>query len=316
MATSPTILASTWNNGVFILDDGRISHEFPGHAVRGLCHDLAGGAYASVDDRNLFQRNSFGEWTCLASSEFILSVTLAIDDKVYVGTDDARVLCLNENGTFEQIDTFDRIQGRDKWYAGTAMVDGREVGPPLGVRSMSGTANGHLFANVHVGGIPTSMDRGATWRPTIDVDLDAHEVRVSPYDSNIVAAATAYGLCMSWDGGQSWTVQTGGLHAQYCSAVTVTENHIFVAASDGHFTQAGAIYRQSIDPSQARLEKVSAGLPNWLCGIVDTSCIAASGNDMAIVTTGGEVFTSIDSGHNWQKLEETVANVSSVLIVR
>jgi len=95
----------------------------------------------------------------------------------------------------------------------------------------------------------------------------------------------------------------------------VTANHIFVAASEGHFTQEGAIYRRSVDPSKARLEKVGVGLPNWLGGIVDTSCIASNGNDMALVSAGGEVFTSIDSGRNWRKREETVAGVSSVLIV-
>ena len=181
---------------------------------------------------------------------------------------------------------------------------------------MSGAASGRLFANVHVGGIPRSKDGGATWTPTIAVELDAHEVRVSPYNNNIIAAATAFGLCMSWDAGHSWSVQTDGLHDSYCSAVAITKDHIFVAASEGHFTQEGAIYRRSVDPSKAQLEKLGAGLPNWLKGIVDTSCIASNGAVMALVSASGEVFTSIDSGYIWRKREETVAGVSSVLIVR
>lgn len=316
MVTSPTILASTWNNGVFVLDEGGLSHELPKRTVRGLSHDPVGGAYAAVDDRYLFRRKPSGEWKCLASSESVLSVTFAVDDNVYAGTDDAHVLLLNEQGEFDQIDCFDSIEGRDSWLAGTAIIDGKEVGPPLGIRSMSGAANGRLFANVHVGGIPRSEDGGATWKPTIDVELDAHEVRVSPYNVNIIAAATALGLCMSWDAGNSWSVQTDGLHDSYCSAVAITVDHIFVAASEGHFTQEGAIYRRSVEPSKARLEKVGAGLPNWLGGIADTSCIASKGDDMALVSASGEVFTSIDSGHNWRKREETVAGVSSVLIVR
>ena len=316
MVTRPTILASTWNNGVFVLDEGGLSHELPKRPVRGLSHDPVGGAYASVDDRHLFRRKQSGEWTSLASSESALSVTFAVDDKVYAGTDDARVLRLNARGEFDQIDNFDIIEGRGSWFAGTAIIDGKEVGPPLGIRSMSGATKGRLFANVHVGGIPRSEDGGATWKPTIDAELDAHEVRVSPYNNNIIAAATASGLCVSWDAGHSWTVQTDGLHDPYCSAVAVTENHIFLAASEGHFAQEGAIYRRSVKPSQARLEKLGAGLPKWLGGIVDTSCIASNGDDMALISTGGEVFTSIDSGHNWRKREESVASVSSVLIVR
>jgi len=320
MVTSPTILASTWNNGVFVLDEGGLSHELPKRPVRGLSHDPAHdqfcGAYASVDNRHLYHRKPSGEWTRLATSEFVLSVTFAVDDQVYAGTDDARVLRLNDHGEFDQIDSFDTIAGRATWFAGTAIIDGKEIGPPLGVRSMSGAANGRLFANVHVGGIPRSEDGGATWTPTIDAELDAHEVRVSPYNNTIIAAATAFGLCISWDGGNTWSVQTEGLHAPYCSAVAVTEDHIFVAASESHFSQDGAIYRRSTDPSKARLEKVGAGLPKWLGGIADTSCIASNGNDMALISTSGGIFTSTDSGHNWRKRDETVAGVSSVLIVR
>lgn len=320
MVTSASILASTWNNGVFVLSDRGLSHELSGRTVRGLSHDLAGGAYAAVDDRYLFQRKPSGEWTRLASSKFVLSVTFAAGETVYAGTDDAKVLRLNEHGEFDRIDSFDTIEGRGTWLAGTAIINGKEVGPPLGVRSMSGAANGRLFANVHVGGIPRSEDGGAHWIPSIDVELDAHEVRVSPYNTNIIAAATAFGLCISWDAGRSWSVQTDGLHDQYCSAVAITEDHIFVAASEGHFTQEGAVYRRSSDadpdPAKSQLEKVGAGLPNWLGGIVDTSCIAANGADMALVSAGGEVFTSVDSGRNWRKREETVAGVSSVLIIR
>lgn len=41
-----------------------------------------------------------------------------------------------------------------------------------------------------------ALNSGATWEPAIDVNLDAHEVRVSPTNHNLVAAATASGLCV------------------------------------------------------------------------------------------------------------------------
>ena len=59
------------------------------------------------------------------------------------------------------------MPGKETWHAGTAVVDGRVVGPPLGVRSMAATCDGMaLIANVRVGGIPRSTDGGVTWRPT------------------------------------------------------------------------------------------------------------------------------------------------------
>lgn len=150
-AQQSKILASNWNNGVFVLDNDGLAHELPNRSVRGLSDDLEGGAFAAVDGHSLFQRNGQGDWNHVATSEFTLSVTFAVDGKVYVGTDGARVLILDERGNLKQIDCFDSIECRDSWLAGTAIIDGKEVGPPLGIRSLSGAANGCLFANVHVG---------------------------------------------------------------------------------------------------------------------------------------------------------------------
>lgn len=315
MAQPFKILVSTWTDGVFVLDGDDLVHELPNRSVRGLSDDLAGGAYAAVDNHHVFQRKPTGEWSRIAYSNHVLSVTFAVGDKVYAGTDDARVLLLDNRGNLNQIDCFDTIEGRDSWLAGTAIIDGEEVGPPLGIRSLSGAGNGSVYANVHVGGIPVSVDGGVNWKPTIDVELDAHEVRVSPTDSNLVVAATAYGLCISRDAGDSWTVHSDGLHDPYCSAVTVTTDHIFVAASAGHFSREGAIYRRSVKPSSENFEKVEAGLPNWLAGIADTLCIASSSDQMALVSSGGEVFISGDAGSNWQKRDANISGASSVLIV-
>lgn len=316
MPSQSTILLSTWAAGVFVLDSDRLSHELAGKAVCGLSDDLLGGAYAAVDGHHLFQRHASGRWRCIASSEHVLSVTFAVGGKVYVGTDDARVLGLDGQGELHQIDNFDSIEGRDSWFAGTAIIDGKEVGPPLGVRSISGTNRGRIFANVHVGGLPRSIDNGSTWSPTIEVDWDVHEVRVSPVNNKLVVAATASGLCLSEDGGDSWSLHTAGLHAPYCSAVAVTASSIFVAASESHFAQKGALYRRGVERSSESLQKVAGGLPDWLAGIADTLCIAANGDDMALASAGGQVFVSADAGRHWSKVEETVHGVSSVLIVR
>ena len=69
MAEIPTIVASTWRDGLFVLDESGLSHERPGRSVRGLASDLRGGVLAVVDGRSLFQRTSTGEWCLLATSE-------------------------------------------------------------------------------------------------------------------------------------------------------------------------------------------------------------------------------------------------------
>jgi len=315
MQQDSQILASTWNDGLFVLSPDSNSHELAGRPVRGLSDNPEGGVFAVVDGHSLFRRDSKGSWDCIATSEYSLSVTFVVDGKIYVGTDDARVLALDESGNLKQIDNFDSIDGRASWLAGTFIVDGKEVGPPLGIRSMSGADNGCILANVHVGGIPRSPDFGETWTPTVDVELDIHEVRVSPYDNNLVVAASAAGLCTSYDAGVSWTTDTTGLHAPYCLAVAITREHIFVSVSETHFSQDGAIYRRSTNADDTQLEKVSAGLPDWLGGIADTACIASHENDMAIVSSVGDVYVSSDAGMSWQKRREVVSDVSSVQIV-
>ena len=96
----------------------------------------------------------------------------AVDDKILVGTNDgARLLCMVDGGPLEPLPGFDAVAGRDKWFAGTFVIEGKVVGPPLGVRSLSGAPDGgRLHAAVHVGGIPRSTDGGVSWQPTLDIE--------------------------------------------------------------------------------------------------------------------------------------------------
>ena len=119
-----------------------------------------------------------GEWATVATSEFELSCCMAVGDAIYVGTDDARMLRLSDGSSvLDPIDGFDNVAGRDTGLPVRRLLNGQRVGPPLGIRSVAANSNGTiLFANVHVGGIPRSMDGGRTWQPTIDINSDVHEV--------------------------------------------------------------------------------------------------------------------------------------------
>ena len=173
---------------------------------------------------------------------------MAVGDVIYVGSDDARVLRVGADGELEQLRGFDLVAGRETWYAGSAVINGQRVGPPLGIRSITATSDGAvLLANVHVGGVPRSTDGGATWHPTIDIDSDVHEVRAHPNRPGVVMAAAAIGLCTSRDGGATWDVEQAGLHASYCSAVAFAGDDVLVSASVDHFAAQGAIYRRRVD---------------------------------------------------------------------
>ena len=313
--TRPTVLVATWSDGLFAITGDDITHEISNQSVRGLTRDGRGGAFAIVGAHSLRRRAFGGEWSAIADSEFELSCCMAAADAIYAGTDDARMLRLNhDGGVLQPLDGFDHVPGRDTWFAGSAIVNGQRLGPPLGIRSVAANSNGKvLYANVHVGGIPRSTDGGRTWHPTIDIHSDVHEVCAHPTDPDIVIAASAVGLCLSRDAGATWTIEREGLHAPHCSAVAFCGDDILVSASLDPFAPKGRVYRRPIRPD-GKITLVEDGLPQWTNGKVDTSCIASNGTMVAMVDSGGTLYVSTDFGSSWSREDVQLPSPSSVLI--
>jgi hypothetical protein len=313
--TQNMILVSTWEDGLFELSGDNLTHELAHQPVRGLAPDGRGGALAIVDGHSLRRRTPDGEWATIAMSDFELSCCMAAADDIYVGTDDARMLRLNHgSGALDPIDSFDRVAGRDTWFAGSAIVNGQRLGPPLGIRSVAANSSGTvLFANVHVGGIPRSIDGGSTWQPTIDIDTDVHEVRAHPANPNIVAAAAAVGLCISRDAGATWIIESEGLHAPHCSAVAFSGDDIIFSASTDPFAAQGRIYRRPVKPDGS-ITAVEGGMPAWTEGKADTGCIGTNGSSIAIADRAGNLYASADFGRTWSRRSARLPAPSGVLI--
>jgi hypothetical protein len=309
------VLVATWRDGLFVVAGETLDQELRNQSVRALAPDGRGGALAIVNSRSLQRRAPDGVWSAIATTDVDLSCCVAIGDVIYVGTDDARVLRVGADGALEQLHGFDAVAGRETWYAGSAVINGQRVGPPLGIRSITATAGGAaLLANVHVGGVPRSTDGGVSWHPTIAIESDVHEVRAHPSRPGVVMAAAAIGLCTSHDGGVTWNVEQDGLHASYCSAVAFAGDDVLVSASVDHFAAQGAIYRRRIDGESA-LVAVAGGLPEWTDGIIDTGCIATQGSAAALADRGGNLYMSSDTGRSWSHRAGGLSAPSSVLIV-
>jgi hypothetical protein len=311
----PTILVATWGDGLFAITGDKRTQEIADERVRGLAPDGRGGALAIVGRHSLRRRAPSGEWATVATSEFELSCCMSVRDAIYVGTDDARMLRLSHgDGVLDPIDGFDHIAGRDAWFAGSAIVNGQRLGPPLGIRSVAANSLGSiLFANVHVGGIPRSMDGGRTWQPTIDINTDAHEVRAHPANPDIVAAAAGVGLCISFDAGVTWIIEREGLHAPHCSAVAFSGDDIIFSAATDPFAADGRIYRRPLKPDGV-LIAVEGGMPARLNGIADTGCIAANGASIAVADRAGNLYGSDDFGRAWSRRSTGLPTPSGVLI--
>jgi photosystem II stability/assembly factor-like uncharacterized protein len=306
---------ATWRDGLFVIGGDTINQEFHAQSVGALAPDGRGDALAIVNGCSLRRRAPNGAWSTIATTELDLACCVAVGDVIYVGRNDAAVLRVGADGKLERLRGFDAVAGRDTWYAGSAVINGQRVGPPLGIRSMTASPDGSvLLANVHVGGIPRSTDGGATWHPTIDIDSDVHEVRVHPNRPEVVMAAAAIGLCASRDGGVTWSVEREGLHAAYCSAVAFAGDDVLVSASTDHFAAQGAIYRRRVDDN-GPLVAVAGGLPVWIEGIADTRCIATHGLAAALADRNGNLYISADAGRSWSRRVDGLPTPSSVLIV-
>jgi hypothetical protein len=313
----PTILVATWGHGLFAVNDDARTQEIANEPVRGLAPDGRGGALAIVGGHSLLRREPESEWVTVATSDLELSCCMAVRDTIYVGTDDARMLRLSPGArVLEVIESFDSTPGRDTWFAGAAIVNGQRMGPPLGIRSVAANENGRvLFANVHVGGIPRSLDGGSTWLPTIDIHSDVHEVRAHPEDPDLVVAASAMGLCISRDAGATWTIESDGLHASACYAVVFSGEDILISASTDPFAAQGKIYRRPIS-QDGEIVPVEGGLPTWIDGKADTGCIASNGSAVAVVDRSGTLYLSTQYGLAWSRSSVELPTPSSVLICR
>ncbi len=225
------------------------------------------------------------------------------------------MLRLNDSGAvLEPIDGFDKVAGRDVWFVGSAIVNGQCVGPPLGIRSVAANSNGSvLYANVHVGGIPRSMDCGRNWQPTIDINSDVHEVCAHYANPEIVVAAAAVGLCISRDSGATWAIEREGLHAPHCYAVAISGDDIFLSSAKDPFAAEGRIYRRPVK-LDGYLAPVEGGMPASTQGIVDTGCIAANGSSIAVADRAGNLYGSDDYGRTWSSRYTGLPTPSGVLI--
>jgi photosystem II stability/assembly factor-like uncharacterized protein len=215
-----------------------------------------------------------------------------------VGTKQAHLARLTDTG-LRRVEAFERVESRAAWYT--------PWGDPADVRSIAVAADGAIHVNVHVGGVLRSRDGGASWTPTVDIEADVHQVLAGPdawppgasAHPAVVLAASAEGLGVSRDGGDSWQFATAGLHAQYLRAVTVAGDHVLVSASAGFEGRRAAIYRRRLDGGTC-FERCSEGLPRWFDDNVDTACLAAAGPLVVFGTSDGRVFRSRDVGQHWE----------------
>jgi hypothetical protein len=280
-----------------------------GRRISGLAVGRTPGL-ALIDDREIWRLDP--EPAPVASIQRRRATCLlALNGGALVGTAEAHLYRLpdpspsgvaSNDGALEPIETFDRVEGRDSWYT--------PWGAPADTRSLAIAADGTWYANVHVGGIPASRDEGRTWRPTIEVDADVHQVVAHPERADVVAAACARGLALSTDGGRTWRYETDGLEAVYARAVAFTEGFLLMSTSRGPGGGRAAVYRRP--QAGGAFKRCTEGLPGWFRANIDTHCLAALGKRAVFGTDDGRLYLSADEGRSWSLVAEGLASVRCI----
>lgn len=266
------------------------------------------GSVALSSDRTLWNVDDngtvaeFDELATLAGTE---PTCLVLDeDDVWIGTGGAHLVVIRE-GEHRRIGSFDAVEGRDAWYT--------PGGEPPAVRSLDIDDDGVLFANVHVGGVLRSLDRGETWTQTMDIHWDAHQVCTVPEYAKTVVAATSRGLALSTDAGESWELEAAGLHAAYARAVAVAGDHVVLSVSDGPQGTRSALYRRLLDNTE--FIRCTSGLPDFFAGNVDTHCLAALDELVIAGVPGGVLYQSTDTGLSWKPAVSNLPEIRAVAII-
>lgn len=280
------------NEGLFWFSKSKQRIELEGHCITAIAPS-PNGLWAVVNHNSVWHRDFHGEWQVVASTvqDLRLNCILPVN-AILVGTSEAHLLWIAD-GSVEFVNSFDLAQGRDEWYT--------PWGGLPSVRSIAVGQSGELYANVHVGGILRSSDRGRSWQPTIDLHSDVHQVQTVSHRPGFVLAATAEGLATSIDGGDSWSFDRANLHATYSRAVAVCGETILISTSVGPSGAKAAIYRRALD-QPGTFEKCEQGLPQWFSGNINTGSLAALKDRAAFGTSDGQIFVSDDAGLTWKQL--------------
>ncbi len=297
------ILVAT-DGGLHMVDSAGATRvdDVAGREITALEPD-AHGWWAIVGGRELWRSADARAWAKAAAVPTRLKATClaATPSGLLVGTAGAHLLRL-DGDRLAEIRAFAEVEGRADWHT--------PWGGPADTRSISAAPDGRVYVNVHVGGVVRSTDSGASWRPTLDIDHDVHQALAPRAGLVLVAAYDGFGV--SADGGDTWRWENNGLREHYCRAVAFAGNTVYLSASAGHHGRRAAVYRRL--RSAARFERCRDGLPEWFADNVDTGCLAARGDVVALGTEDGCVYLSTDAGERWTLVAEQLPPVRGVAL--
>ena len=229
----------------------------------------------------------------LKEAERVESVAILDTGRTLIGSEGPHIYAF-ENGEVGRLESIDRLECREDFYT--------PWGGPAAVMSFAHTEDGWVYADIHVGSVLRSQDRGESWEPvTPDLHEDVHQVATIPGQPDTVYANTAGAVYISEDRGDSWSHRSDGLCYSYGRAIAVHPDNgdcLLATVSQGpHGSVDGRLYRS--DDRGRSWSHVTSGFPDSSEQNIDTFQIAFTEDGRAWAAVDQELYVSEDHGVSW-----------------
>ena len=299
-------------SGLFTLD-------VAGAAPPALCHEQPGIRYVAegrdsdvliMADGGILLRSSDQERRLAPGiADPIESVLVTADrpGSLLLGTEGARLYRFSAADERAQaVRAFDVLPCRHTWHT--------PWGGPPALRSLAATPDGWIYADIHVGSIMRSTDRGETWEPvTPTLNEDVHQVTTCPAAPDRVYANTARGVYLSEDRGTSWLHRAKDLSERYGRAMVVhpgVPDCLLATVSDGPHGEDvhGQLY-VSHDAGQS-WRHVKDGFPASTHRNIDTFQVEFSSDGTAWAAVGRSLYRGLDQASRWEAFWEAPAEIT------
>lgn len=239
-----------------------------------------------------------------------------VSDHEFAGTEPAGIFVSCDGaGTWQGRPEVERLRDKHHWFL--------PYSPEAGCVRGFAFHGERMYAAVEVGGVLRSDDAGETWRlaggstgepafeipPSPLIHADVHSIGVHPSSPDLVYAATAEGLYLSADGGESWTVTHAG---SYCRAFWVDPadpNHIVLGPADSVAHKNGRIEetRDRGRTWQPATDGLDLAWPDRMAErFLDT------GDALLMVTSDGRLYEGTLPDLWWRQVLPTVPGIHAV----